>query len=478
MKVALVNPSITFGMMRNAIDVEGAWPPLGLLYLATILKENGVTVSVFDNGPLGYPPEQIFRWIKGEEPDIVGFHTLSMSALTANESSRLIKKEMPNVKVIYGGYHASLHHQKILREKEYVDAVVRGEGEYTLLDVVDSIEKEKNLKGIKGVSFRGDGKIHVNPDRPPIENLDSIPFPDRRFLKNEYLGAINGMKTAVRKFTSIVSSRGCPFNCRFCCESLHEVKRWRVRSPKNVVEELLYLKSLGYGQVYFQDDSLTIDQKQVTEICRLIKDEKLDILWAAMGRVNNASIDLMSRMRGAGCQSVFFGIESANQRVLEYYRKGITRQMATDAVKNCHKAKMDAFSGFILGAPGETVEEMWETIRFAEKIGIDFPSFYILHAYPGTAIWNENVAKGYIDEGKYWETGVPLPEVVPDCVPIDDIRTILGRGYRHFLTRPGFIFGQVYKGLVDPVRREVISKNLSLTRIRNLVNSLLHSEHY
>jgi anaerobic magnesium-protoporphyrin IX monomethyl ester cyclase len=477
MKVVLVNPSITHGM-RHAIDVEGAWPPLGLLYLATMLRQNGVPVKVLDNGPLGYPPQEIFDWIKGEKPDIVGFHTLSISTLTANETSKLIKKQMPHVKVIYGGYHASLHHQKILKEKEYVDIVVRGEGEYSLPEVVESIEKGKNLREISGISFRQDGKIHVNPARPLIEDLDSIPFPDRRFLENEYFGAVNGVKTAVRKFTSVISSRGCPFHCRFCCESIHEFKTWRARSPKNVVDELLYLKSLGYGQVYFQDDSFTLDKKRVIELCNLMKHEKLDLLWAAMGRVGNASTDLLVNMRYAGCQSIFFGIESATQRILDYYQKGITRQMAKDAVKNCLSAKMDAFGGFILGAPSETADEMWETIRFAEKIGVSFPSFYVLHAYPGTAIWNENVEKGYIDEEEHWETGVVVPDLVPECVPTEHVKAILRRGYRHFLTRPKFALSHINKIVVDPVRRDTIIKNLSLKGARTVLNSLFHAENY
>ncbi|OGD46009.1 hypothetical protein A3K70_03630 [Candidatus Bathyarchaeota archaeon RBG_16_48_13] len=477
MKVVLVNPSITHGM-RSAIDVEGAWPPLGLLYLATMLKEGGVPVEIFDNGPLGYSPEQLLKQIRSKKPDIVGFHTLSMSSLTANETSKLIKRDMPNIKVLYGGYHATVFHQKILREREYVDVVIRGEGEHTLIEVVDSIEKGKSLEGIRGVSFRDEGRIRVNPTRPPIEDLNSIPFPDPGFLDSEYVGTVNGMRTAVRKFTSMVTSRGCPLNCRFCCESVHELRTWRVRSPENVVEELSYLKSLGYGQMYLQDDSFTLDRKRVNEICRLIKREKLDILWAAMARVNNATADLMQRMREAGCQSVYFGIENANQRILDYYRKGITQEMAKDAVKNCINAKMDAFGGFILGAPTETEDEMWKTIRFAEEIGITFPSFYILQAYPGTAIWNENVANGYIKEDEYWETGVALPEVVPECIPMARIKTILGNGYRHVLTRPKFILEQASKLFMDPVRRQILLKNLNMRKIINLLNMLQRSEHY
>ena len=477
MKVVLVNPSTTVGM-RSAIDVEGAWPPLGLLYLATMLELNGANVKVIDNGPLGLSPKEIFKLVRDEKPDVVGFHTLSMSSLTANEIARLIKKSLPDVWVIYGGYNATINHRRILREREFVDVVVREEGEYTILKVVGAIERGKSLRGIRGVSFREGGRIRINPSCLPIEDLDSLPFPDPRFLNFEYCGTISGLKTAIRKFTSVITSRGCPFFCRFCCESIHKFKTWRSRSPENVVEELLYLESLGYGQVYFVDDSFTVNQRRVIELCRLIKRERVDMIWAVETRVSHAKMEMLQSMRSAGCQALFFGIESAVPWVLRYYRKGTTPMMARDAVRNCHRAGMDAYGGFILGAPGETRREMWTTIKFAEKIGIDFPNFYILYAYPGTPIWNEVVAKDYMNEDMYWETGVAVPVVEPNCVPMEEVKRIVRNGYRYVLTRPDFLIKHVVKGIGNPVRRAIVRKNLSLKKLQRLIGTLLSSEHY
>jgi len=183
-------------------------------------------------------------------------------------------------------------------------------------------------------------------------------------------------------------------------------------------------------------------------------------------------------MRSAGCWALFFGIESAVPRILKYYNKGTTPDMARVAVRNCHNVGMDAYGGLILGAPGETKEEMWTTIRFAKKIGIDFPNLYILYAYPGTPIWREVTSEGYAEEDRYWETGVAVPEVSPTCLPMDAVRRVVKEGYRYLLTSPDYMFRQMVKSVGAPVRRAILSKNLSFKKLRKAVSALLSSEHY
>ncbi len=469
MRITLVYPSNP-SVEDQFASLEGAWPPIGLLYVATCLKEAGHNVRIFDNGPQGFSAERLVHWIKSQDPDLVGFTTLTITTLFADKVAKLLKEELPEIPVVYGGYHATINHRRILKEQPFVDFVVRGEGETIVVELADALESGKNIEGIRGISFRENGRIHVNQDSPLTEDINSISFPDRSLLQHEYLGVINGFRTTIEKFTTIVSSRGCPYNCTFCAASVHGRRKWRGRSPENIMEELSYLSDQGFGQIYFVDDSFTVKSSRVIELCRQMKKEDLDMYWATETRVNLAEKEMLRTMKQSGCTGLYFGIESAIPWILEYYRKRITLQMAKQAIKNCNDVGMDSFASFILGAPGETLAEIWATIMFASKIGVDFPDFHILGAGPGMPIWDDLVHQGYVDEDKYWRTGVLVPDVVPNAVPSEKIIELIRRGFRHFLTRPKYITRQLIKTCMNPFRRKVLRINTSLNNLRRLVN--------
>jgi anaerobic magnesium-protoporphyrin IX monomethyl ester cyclase len=473
MKLSLINagPNIDLDE-RERRKALGSFPPLGILYLAAVLEENGVEISVLDQPAKGYTLDETVKWIEKEDPDILGFSTFSVSGRTAALTSARVKEKNPNITIVFGNYYATFNPERILRKYPAVDIIVRGEGENTTIELLDCLKRGDNLKKVHGISFRSnENSILSTPDRPLIKDLDSLPFPDRKLVDADYHSIIAGANVAPKKFTSMISSRGCVFRCRFCSCTQFGRNIWRPRSVKNTMEEILFLASEGYEQFIFADDSLTLNRKRVIELCRAMRKEKLEMDWLCEGRVDNCSYGMLWEMAKAGCRILFFGIESANQRILNYYNKRATPEQAKVAVKTAKKAGIDVIVGsFIVGAPDETKEEIRNTIEFAKKIPIDIAQFNILGVYPGTDIWDEFESKGLLKGDDCWETGVAVSAICPTAVSIMEVKSMIHDGFYDFFRRPSYILKQIMKTVKSSYRMDVIISNLS--RIEDIRENL------
>ena len=472
MKFSFVNAGPNAGLdEREGKKAVGAWPPLGVLYLAAVLKEKGVEVSVLDQAAKGLTIRETVSWIRAENPDVLGFSTFATSGRTAALISNEVKKENPNVTIVFGNYYATFNPERILRKYPSVDIIVRGEGEQTVVDLASCFESRGRLKDVLGISFRDGSNVASTGDRPLIQDLDGLPFPDRSLIDETYHSVIVGANVAPRKFTSLVSSRGCVYRCRFCCCTQFARNRWRPRSVKNTLEELCFLASEGYEQFVFVDDSFTANPKNVIRLCREMRKEKLDMEWICEGRVDNASYEMFWEIAKAGCKILYFGIESANQRILDYYNKRITPEQSKTAVRTARKAGADVIVGsFIVGAPDETREEIQNTIEFANRIPIDLPQFNILGVYPGTDMWHEFEVKGLVKEGDYWETGIAVSEICSSAVPYREIRQMIHEGFYRFARRPSFISKQMARLLKSPFRVRTVVNNLG--RVGEIIESI------
>ncbi|MGB9854656.1 MAG: B12-binding domain-containing radical SAM protein [Candidatus Bathyarchaeales archaeon] len=450
--------------------VEAA-PPLGILYIATILMENGVDVSIIDEAAKGFSMKDTVSWVRKEDPDILGFSTLTSSGRRAAMIAEAVKKENPNVTIVFGNFHATFNAERILKKYPSVDVIVRGEGEYTTLELAKTLDKKGDLKEVLGITFRKRDGIISTPDRPLIKDIDFIPFPNRDLLKVEYHNTTAGINVAPKKFSSFISSRGCVFKCRFCgCRRLAR-GLWRPRSVDNILEELHLLASEGYKQLMFVDDNFTLNPKRVIRLCQRMRQEKLDMEWICEGRVDQCSYDMIKEMVKAGCKMMYFGIESANQKVLDYYRKQITPEQAEVAVKNARKAGVSIVVGsFVLGAPNETIQDILNTLKFAEKLDLDIPQFNILEAFPGNDVWDELKMKGLLNEDQCWETGVTVPDIF--SLSCKEVERIIHEGYHHFLLRPEYILRQGLRVLMNPYRFNLLINNL--VRIDAIAESLRH----
>ena len=460
MKFSFIQPKLS----EDAVDMcSNAWPPLGILYCATALANEGYEVSVLDQAAKDFSTAQSVGWVKRENPDILGFSVLSSSLKEAVKIAEVAKKENPNLCVVLGNYHPTFNAERILKKYFDVDIIVRGEGEYTSLELIRCLQKGESLKKVDGITYRdNDGKIIGTPDRPLIKDVDSLAFPNRRLTNCEYASRIFGVKTATKKFTSLLSSRGCPFQCTFC--ACREFARgvWRPRSVENIVEELEFLYSEGYREFLFVDDNFTLNPRRVTKFCNMLKKRKLRIEWFCDSRVDNCGFDTFREMVKAGCRTLYFGMESANQRILDYYKKRITPEQSKVAARNARKAGMDVIVGsFIVGAPDETRREIRNTLKFAQKIDIDVPSFNILFAPIGSPLWRELMAKGFIDEDKHWEEGVFVSNIVPTAVPFEEVSSMIFEYFKAFYFDPKRLFSEAVRMFTSSFRLGLLFGNLA-----------------
>jgi len=463
MKFSFINPSpnveLPTSEKRKAI---GSWPPLGTLYIATFLKNEGFEVSVLDQSAQSLSVKDTVDWVRQEDPDILGFSTLSSSGRTAAIIAREVKKENPDLAIVFGNYHATFNAERILETYPFVDIIVRGEGEYTSLELTKCLKNNGSLKKVMGITFRERKQIVSTPERPLLKKIDALPFPNRELLPVEYHSTIVGANIAPKRFTSIISSRGCVYRCRFCGCRKFAKNIWRPRSVENILEELRMLVGEGYRQFLFVDDNFALNQKRAVKLCREIRKEKMDIEWICDSRVDHSSYEMLRETVRAGCIMMYFGIESANQWVLRYYNKQTTPQQAEVAVKNARKAGVDVVVGsFIVGAPNETRPEIQNTLKFAQRLDLDVPQFNILGAFPGTDLWDELALKGVIDADQYWETGLCVSEVSPDTVPYEEIQRMIHQYFYDFLLRPRYLAAQLMRTLKSRYRIHVMINNLS-----------------
>ncbi len=473
MKFTFVSPGANEELsLTEKSKVIGSWPPLGILYLATDLRNDGVDISVLDQAAEGYSVDEVARWVAQQDPDIAGFSALASSGKTAARIAWKVKERNPDIVTVFGNYYATFNDERILTTYPQVDIIVRGEGEETTKELVRTLEKGTSLKKVQGITFRDEGRIVTTQDRPLIKDIDALPIPDRELLNVEYHSMLVGAVGAPKKFTTLLSSRGCPYRCRFCgCQNIVH-GTWRPRSVEKTLEELQLLTSEGYRQFLFVDDSFTINQKRIIKLCQRIAKEKLDVEWICEGRVNHASYEMMRSMANAGCKIVYFGIESATQRILDYYNKQITPQQSKTATQTARKAGIDIIVGsFIVGAPTETTHEIEKTLKFAQKVSIDIPQYNILGVFPGMALWDEFIKKGYLTEEEvkfHWEMGVAVANVHPATVTYEKIKELIRHYYRRFfLTRPNFFLTQLARTIKSPYRFDIIKANL--TRISNIL---------
>ncbi|MCS7119308.1 MAG: radical SAM protein [Archaeoglobaceae archaeon] len=447
--ITLINPNVKVEVVKT---LEIVSPPLGLGYLASVLRERGFKVRIIDDLVEKLSIQELIRKIK--DSIIVGITSTTPTFKSALEYAKKIKKTLPNVFIILGGVHVTFQPEKTL-ENDFVDAVCIGEGEKTILDVAERIESEKNLKNIRGVYYKEEGRIRKNPLREFIENLDSIPFPAFDLMPLENYTLL-GKKLEV---FPMITSRGCPFACRYCSSSLFMGHRFRARSVKNVVDEIEWLVDEFYARhIAFGDDTFTLNKRRVEEICKEIRKRGIEVTWSCSSRIDTINNDLLKMMKSAGCTAIYYGVESSSKRIIDYYKKRISIEKAVEVVKFTKKLKITTICSFIIGAPIETKNEMEETLKLAIKLDPDYAQFSILTPYPGTEIYEEAKEKGLLLTENYDEYTAGNP-VLRTQISKEELAKFLRRCYIRFYLRPKFMIREIKKrnfGVIMKVIKKVI----------------------
>src|SRR3989338_4224292 len=408
MNILLINPPAAENkrLIREGRCTQEAsfwatlWPPLTLVTIAALLEREGHEARVIDCAASGMDARHLLSEAMSLGPSLVIFSTATASI----EYDLLLAVEVKkmcggNVVVAALGTHVSIMAEECLAQGPGLDCIMRNEPEMTCLDLARAIASKGHFDGILGLSFRdSSGEIIHNPDRPFIEDLDSLPIPAWHLIDiNLYRLPLKG-----KPFVMVNPVRGCPYNCTFCTSRIYYGAKLRSRSLGSVLKEILHVKDrFGINDIFFWSDTYTLDKAYVKEMCRRMIKTKLDISWIANSRVDTIDPEALKLMKEAGCWMISLGIESGSQRILDEAKKGIRIEQTVDAVRMAHDANLLVTGHFIFGLPGETEETIRETIRFMNRLRLDLIQLYSAVPFPGTELYNMAVKGGWI-EGAAW----------------------------------------------------------------------------
>jgi anaerobic magnesium-protoporphyrin IX monomethyl ester cyclase len=409
--------------------------------LSSVLKRAGHECVMFDQANPETPNEVIIDAIRAQRPDLVGLSFLSTTSYPyAKMLARQIRAADARVPLAFGGVFATLNAELVKLQCPEVDFVCRGDGEQLLLDLLERLDDPGDLAGL---TWMKDGKLVHNPNRPLDRNLDQWPFPDRESLALDFVESMPldvPCVLSMERFTTMQTSRGCPWPCVFCDIPIFNEGKWRARSPQHVIAEFEHLQKHGYGSVYFVDDHFLLQPKRIEAICQGINEAGVEIQWGCEGRVDSVAQHLFPAMAKAHCRTIMFGIESGSQKVLDRLKKEQTLEEVETAVTNAKQAGIEIVHGFfVVGNPDETVEDMRATFDFAARLPLDTFAFNRLCVYRGTPLWHEYMKRGLVDDSADWYKYFKCSEIDPTCLPgevINQERTAgLKRVFGYKLTR-------------------------------------------
>lgn len=370
---------------------ENPLPPLSLAYLAAALERSGHEVRILDFLVMPYRAEKIRQALDEFTPEMIGATCVTMNYPIAARMLRQCKQAAPEATTVIGGPHVSFTAEETLLAAHWIDFVVMGEGERTIVELARAVESGRGHQDVRGIAFAADGAIARTPSRPLVADLDGLPLPARRLIPISRYHALGVPCT-------VITSRGCPYGCLFCSAHRMFGRRVRFREPCAVVDEIeMVRQDLGFRLINIVDDTFTANHTHVAGICEEMMRRNLDIAWSAYARVDTMSRDIARLMRRAGCTTVLFGLESADEHILKGIGKGITPEVMRRGVSMATDEGMKAYASFIIGLPGETAGTIEETMAFAADVnsrtGAEY-GFHMLAPLPGTELYDRPSAYG------------------------------------------------------------------------------------
>ncbi len=446
MKVLVTNPPWPGEGYGARSDVR--WPhkrsdkyleyPIYLAYVAAVLEQAGLEVHFID----GVMEEMsIFDFAQAAariRPDLVVIECSTPSINYDLETAKAVKESVDGTFVTLIGSHPTVFHEEILRDNPAVDAICRGEFEMTIKELALSLGGGDDLSQVAGLSYQEGGETRVNPPRPLIQDLDSLPFPARHIVRHDgYRAAIYSGDCP----TAMVSSRGCPYHCVYCLwpDTLYGHK-FRARSAENVVDEMeLVVRDYGVDEIYFDDDCLTLNKKRVLEICRLLLERGVEVKWIVQSRVDTVDREMLTAMKEAGCHYILFGVESGSPKMLEIMKKRISLDKVKEAFTDCRDLGIKTQAFFLFGVPGENQETIEETIEFANEIQSDSTQFAIAIPHPGTELYQMCAERGWLVYNSWEDFAAENSLIETEQLTREDVTRARLEAYKRHYLRPKFV---------------------------------------
>ncbi|MEK6743005.1 MAG: radical SAM protein [Nitrospirota bacterium] len=443
MKCALVIPAWVpeeIFSSKTASSQINYWQPVGTLSVAAVLQQAGHEIRFINGAFLDH--EQVLAEVRRFRPDVVGLYATTFGWNKARMTAADLKSRYRrDCFIVAGGPYPIAVQERCLVDADIdIDAVVTGEGEFTMLEIVERLTSGRNLEGVPGVVYREGQRIVKNPARPLITDLDSLPFPARELLgdADRYIPPPGTYRE--RPVAVMITSRGCNRHCIYCFQMDKERKSGiRYRSVDNVMQEIELCIKQGYKEIKFLDDTFAADYDRAMEIAKEIRRRGLRISWFASACVNQVDWPLLRAFKDAGCWAVLFGAESGVQKNLNTIRKGTTPQQIWTAVRTAQDVGLKVSTPFMFGIPGETFEEGLQTIEFAVKLNPDMANFHAITPFPGTYLYDNMDRFGTVSDelSDFTYQGAAF---IPYTMTRDDIHRLRQIAFRKFYLRPSFLF--------------------------------------
>lgn len=435
MKVTLVNPPQTASKYKFMGVIA---PPLGIGYIAAVLRDNGIDVNILDASAEDMDFKEFSEEIKNRSPDIISISALTPTINKALETAKTAKEVLPNSIIVMGGYHPTFDFEETLKN-DFVDIVIRGEGEYVLRDLVETIENNGDLREVRGIVFKEDDNIVLNPNADLIYDLDALPFPAFDLMPMDKYKLLD-MDTHM---ATMITTRGCPMKCSFCSSAAMHGRKMRQRSVDNILAEINFLREkYDINTIAFMDDTFTLKKSRLMEFCDKLKQKDYEIMWGCTARVDTLDEEVLKNMKESGCITVFMGVESVDQNQLDSMDKGITVPKIENAFKMSRKLGIRTIASVALGMPGDTKKIMNKTIKFVHKLKPNYAIYSLSTPYPGTRFYKESFEKNLIkvkDWSKYTLIS-PILETA-DC-SLKDLRKMQIKAFIKFYLRPHYLLSQ------------------------------------
>lgn len=424
------------------IDEErGFNPPLGILYLAAyLLKYSKHEVMVIDSVADGLSYKELLSQIKAFAPDIVGITAMTLTLIDVLKAAQLIKKFLPQVKIIAGGPHPTIYPEETLN-LGCIDYVVMGEGEKVFLNLVNSLTKGDLFPQIKGLAYKAEDTSIKNFGMAEyILDLDGLPHPARHLTQYKKYYSI---LTRNRPITTMITSRGCPFNCAFCNRP-HMGSKFRARSADNMISEFIECLNLGIKEFLIYDDTFTIDRHRVMELCEKIVKNSLSFPWDIRTRIDTVDEKMLTLLKKAGCVRIHYGVESGCNKVLKELNKGIVVEQAEEVFRKTKEKGISTLAYFMIGCPSETEEDVFETIKLLKRLKADFVHITIFTPFPATELYLRALREKVI-ERDYWKEFAVSPNrdvkiyYWEKDLSKEKMILLLKKAYRSFYGRPQYL---------------------------------------
>lgn len=422
----------------QTIEGNNVNPPLGVMYIAAVLKKAGYAVQFLDVDPTVI---NVAGKVRNFGPDLIGLSFLTTEFEKAKNLSHELKTTFPGTVLCCGGVHTTLDTENVLRNFS-VDFCVVGEGEMTLKEICERLEQKQPYDDIHGISFLKNGQLMRTPARKLIENLDSLPFPARDLVEFSriYLTFPGCIKGSYVRSTALIAGRGCNFSCSYCASPKLNERRYRVRSPQNVVEEIIYLQdTYGIKGILFQDSTLTANRKWIISLCEEIIKRKVKFVWSCNTRVDCVDLDLLKLMKKAGCIQVEYGIESGSPKILKLMNKRLLPAKALSGAKLAQSLRIRVGASFMLGNYDEDRQDLEMTFDLAKKLKASYTIFFFAIPFPGTEYWEIAKKRKLIPEnvsfGTDWNIRAAELPLMNSNVPAADLQHYRAKFQNYFFKR-------------------------------------------